>query len=140
MGAPRNLSRHLFPSAHACCASRSARKAELYTSSRLTRPLSVHTLVDKDAFWSQLHFHLARLSRGTSLIRIDANATVGSTVCDSIGPVAPLQDSENDTFFESLLSSHRLAAVNRAHPRGRTLVITPSRLTFLRSRLFLSNL
>ena len=31
-------------------------------------------------------------------------------MCDSIGPVAPLQESENGTFLCSLLSSHRLVA------------------------------
>ena len=66
--------------------------------------------LDKDAFWSQLDLHVSRLSNTTSLICVDANATVGSVVCDSIGPVAPLQESENGTFLRSLLSSHRLVA------------------------------
>ena len=77
------------------------------------RPLSeCADPVDKGAFWSQVGLHLSRLSSTTSLISIDANATVGSVVCDSICPVALLQESENGTFLRSLLSSRRLAAVN----------------------------
>ena len=63
-------------------------------------------------FWSQLDLHLSRLSSAACLICIDVNATVGSVVCDSIGLVAPFQESENVTFLHSLLSSHLLAAVS----------------------------
>ena len=41
-----------------------------------------------------------------------ANATVGSVVRDSIGPIAPLQESDNGMCLRSVLSSHRMAAAN----------------------------
>ena len=83
-----------------------------HCTSSLPAPTECADPLDKDAFWSQLDLHLSGLPCGSQFVCMDANATVGSVVCDSIGPVAPAQKSDNGMSFRSVLSSHHLAAVN----------------------------
>ena len=107
-----NLSRSPFPSALAFCASHCALQGKAVHIFSAHAPTEAAESATKDAFWSLLDQQLACVSGATSLVCIDANGTVGSIVCNSIGPTAPCEESENGSLLRSVLSSHGLAAVN----------------------------